>query len=948
MRFSTVFIPLLLVINLPSWQAFGQEATSPGPVPTHQAIAQQFADQLAKRQDLTWEEWQAQLPKREHLVDRPNLDPQKADFFGAVQAELTLDQRDIEKLKETGLVLIDPKNNQSFPAAYYRLYSRDLPLLITTDSILHALHRSYDKILIELESNHLRDKLNTVLADAHGTLADWVDEYPEAELYDTYMDVDTYLTVARTLLAEPSAKRPAVIQPAMNRHFEAPVLVDCILNAKTTGMTKVAIFGGERRIDFTQFIVRGHYTRSSRLSSYFRCMMWLGRPDCGWNVLPTDPSTGIVSNDSRELRNAALLVRLMQATGHMVELEEMESILAFMVGRSDNLTASALSSIIESAGIITPHDLLDSTKMKDVQTALLESGSGEQTIRSQALSKPWGSTMSVRPPEVFQLFGQRFTVDSFALSKVVYDSIVFQGEPMLRSMPTGLDAMAALGNDLAVRLLEPELKKWNYSGNLAALQDVIRDLPEAYWKDHVYGGWVHALGELDRDLSTEPGLPQVFRTEAWRKKQLQTQLASWSELRHDTILYAKASYSVPSCEVPVAYVEPYPEFYAALEKVAQRAAKALEPIPAPKPPSRRATWGSPPPTKQSYSKFFQKMAEHLATLTELARKEIAREPFTQAETEFLQKTISQKGSMLFGSGAVNITLYDGWYVDLLYGFCSDEQKTWQATIADVHTDVQNGQVLEVGVGPVDYCVIVADQDSHSKVFVGPTYSYYEFAHPASDRMTDGAWQASLRRNDHPARPEFIQAMVGGASAKMSPVVTTQRDGDRLMVSNGEQPMSWLRRKRAARISIDRDGLTSLASQSPGVRHLDLSGVELAAEDLSPLAQLVQIRAVNLNGTSIPGEGLKHLACSTYMRGLALSKTRITDDSLAMIKHWSYLEELDLSDTEITDRGLVHLYQSRYLRKLNLRGTKVTADGLAALRSTLPECNIVTTATADDK
>jgi hypothetical protein len=39
------------------------------------------------------------------------------------------------------------------------------------------------------------------------------------------------------------------------------------------------IFGGFRGIDFSQFIVRGHYPESDRLTRYFLTMMWCGRTD---------------------------------------------------------------------------------------------------------------------------------------------------------------------------------------------------------------------------------------------------------------------------------------------------------------------------------------------------------------------------------------------------------------------------------------------------------------------------------------------------------------------------------------------------------------------------------------------------------------------------------------------------------------------------------------------
>jgi hypothetical protein len=61
-----------------------------------------------------------------------------------------------------------------------------------------------------------------------------------------------------------------------------------------------------------------------------------------------------------------------------------------------------------------------------------------------------------------------------------------------------------------------------------------------------------------------------MQTAAWADKMLQTQLASWAQLRHDTILYSKESYTGNVlCEYPAGYVEPYPEFYAAVAQYAR-------------------------------------------------------------------------------------------------------------------------------------------------------------------------------------------------------------------------------------------------------------------------------------------------------------------------------------------------------------------------------------------
>jgi hypothetical protein len=504
-------------------------------------------------------------------------------------------------------------------------------------------------------------------------------------------------------------------------------------------------------------------------------------------------------------------------------------------------------------------------------------------------------------------------------------------------MPSGLDVMAALGNDLAVRLQEPELRRWHYAGNLAALRDVVAGLPAHYWEQNVYGGWLNALRELNVDLSHETALPQVFRSAAWQRKQLQTQLASWSELRHDTLLYAKASYSVPQCEVPAAYVEPYPRFYAALARIARRAAQQLDGVPAPA--SRYGGgWFRQQPTTETYTVFYGRMAEHLETLERLALKEIAQQPFTPAEQQFLQTTISQRGNVLFGSGALTVQVYDGWYTSLIYGFNEEIQNHWQATIADVHTDLQHGQVLEVGVGRVNYCVAVIDQRDHPTAFVGPVYSYYEFPQPISDRMTDEQWQMQIQKRNLPPRPAFITPLVSTRAAQLQPMVDAQRIGPSLKV-NLEDHSRPNGRRPDLLIEISRQGFTTLAKVAPGLRYLDASQTPIVDDDLQPLASLESLKAIDLNGTAVNGSGLVHLNKSRSVRQLFLQHTKMSDVNLAVIENWPYLEKLDLSHTPISDQGLAPLTHCRYLRELDLRGTHVTEGGVATLRAALPECRI---------
>ena len=85
-------------------------------------------------------------------------------------------------------------------------------------------------------------------------------------------DVDLYLTVARRLLGDTAAAPSR--GPARRRSPSCSTS-----RCRRAACRRLALFGGSRDVDFTQFKPRGHYAGDSRLEPYFRAMIWLGRTD---------------------------------------------------------------------------------------------------------------------------------------------------------------------------------------------------------------------------------------------------------------------------------------------------------------------------------------------------------------------------------------------------------------------------------------------------------------------------------------------------------------------------------------------------------------------------------------------------------------------------------------------------------------------------------------------
>ncbi len=105
-----------------------------------------------------------------------------------------------------------------------------------------------------------------------------------------------------------------------------------------------------------------------------------------------------------------------------------------------------------------------------------------------------------------------------------------------------------------------------YSENMKKMQDKITGLDMKTRTQNLYWSWLYTLEPLTE--SKGPGYPSFMQNSAWERKQLVTYLGSWTELKHDTVLYAKQVYAeMGGGEEPQddrGYVEPNPEVYGRL------------------------------------------------------------------------------------------------------------------------------------------------------------------------------------------------------------------------------------------------------------------------------------------------------------------------------------------------------------------------------------------------
>src|SRR6478735_8504815 len=666
-------------------------------------------------------------------VQKLSYDPRAAQYLDRIQASaLALNDAELAHLGDNGFVISKRSAFPTFVRGYAAIYSEDLPVYISADAILEAVHASYDSILKFTEEGVLADTVSVMLAAMQSELSGLAAQEPSGGA-----DLDLFLTVARSLI-EGTQRAPLLSSNAQSVHALYQ------LATQASGQASVSLFGAQREFDASQFTPRGHYTESTKLTNYFRAMIWLGRTD--FRLLETNGDGS--QTFMRPQYDAMLLLRQLMDETQLARFQKVEATLQAFVGESDSMTVPQVDALIDDlGGLATARVASDAT----VEAALKAGGYGIQRIASQIMTND-GVVDTLPLARSFALFGQRYVLDSHVFSQVVYDRL-----PSKRMMPNPLDvAFAALHNDQALPLLGAELGKFEgYPGALEAAR-VLSDAHDAkFWNGNLYNLWLSSLRALSPASSLDPhatpGMPEITHTQAWGRRILNSQLGSWAELRHDSLLYAKQSYTgVPGCTYPDAYVDPYPEFFGQLRLFAEQGLSLAA--------SLDDSWGSNRDGRDGTAvrSYFTKLGDTLAALEGMAKNQREGTPFTEEQLAFVNDAVR---ILKEDVECTTIDRPDGWLADLY--FVPDESIEASPTIADVHTLPADesgnpvGKVLHVATGYPRLMVTTVDTCQGPRAYAGVTFAYHEQVTRDLQRLTDAEWLTQL---DSRARPSDVTWM----------------------------------------------------------------------------------------------------------------------------------------------------------------------------------------------
>jgi hypothetical protein len=641
----------------------------------------------------------------------PNVQPYtiKPDLSNITNKEkFQLTDNEKKLLAKNGFVASPTKYKQVYDIYNY-CQKENIPIFVTTDSMLHVYHILYNYTLRILETRKLCDdleKLNGVM------LKNAIAQYDMATtpLAKTATKKNLAFFAVAGVLNNPSITVPAQVKDIVDAELK---LIDAHRNFDPS-----PIFGYDE--DYSQYVPRGHYTRNEKLSRYFKSMMWYGRM-----MFRITPREGI-EKGIEETSQAILIVSLIENSkiGSEPALDAWNRIYqptAFFVGKSDDLNINEYMEIMERIygadyANLSPDKLADSTKV----LSFIEDAKKYHSPMINSTLVWEGEDIGV-VTKGFRFMGQRFIPDSYMFQQLVHDKVTG------RMFPKGLDVLAIMGSERAYDILINTYKQNGYpkyTDQIAKMRDAFAKMDDEVWAQNLYWNWLYVLMPLLTEKGA--GYPIFMQNEAWLDKDLSTSLGSWAELRHDTILYAKQSYTQKTSLPPTpplvkGYVEPNPELYARLASLAKLTREGLS---------------AKNLLLTEFGAKFKQLEELLLSLKEISELELTNQPLDRDQYGIIVN---------IGKTLESITTFPP---DVSSEIENQEDEE-MAIIADVHTDPNGSAVLEEGVGYPMNIFVGTSVDGELRITQGAIFSYYEFEQPMSNRLTDGEWQNILKVNPPP-------------------------------------------------------------------------------------------------------------------------------------------------------------------------------------------------------
>jgi len=643
-------------------------------------------------------------------------------------------------LGRNGFAIVPAEHNQLFHVYEKNDYA-DFPSFVTTDLYLQLFHLYFDCVLRDVEEKHL-DSLMIVFSSQMEAEMKTLTSSQDAEVKAAAEFGQAWFAVASWLFSHDKAPASAA-KLNVPEAYKKMVMEEITkaIDAENGYSDMLEYFPPEEMFGYSLFRPRGHYTRSKVCSRYFRGMMWLQTAHFG-------------TNKPSKMKQIALIANVINQQPKLSAIyNKVSEPITYLMGTPDNVTIIQVANRIKEMGLPIEQLLSSRKEMANLTKDIEEIAKRQMRIE---LKKTRGSKY------VVDIMPQRYQPDAEALI-----TTTDQDSPVsLRPRPKGLDWMAVMGLPGAERILIDELKETQrWTGFPKALTTARKKAATTQWEACVANQWMYTLQSLG---DTAQSLPYFMQSPQWQKKNLNTALASWAELKHDAILYAKQPMLAecgdggPEPPVVKGYVEPNVKFWEKAIALVTRMDKVL------------TTYSLQTEKAKAVYERIKEMAEFCR---DISKKELNGGKITDEEYNQIE---------IIGSTVENISLelvskdnemLQGWS-DVV----STDKKV--AVVADVFTAsgenvaIDDKCVLYEGVGPAYEIYVVVEIDGLLYLTRGSVFSYREFTRLLSDpRMTDEEWQEELKKSPTGGTPSWMKEII-------APVKGMSADDEETFYSSG--------------------------------------------------------------------------------------------------------------------------------------------------------------------
>ncbi len=624
------------------------------------------------------------------------------------------DKQFFAKLNQHNFVITPTDNQQLFNIYEQNDYDR-IPSYITTDVYLQAFHMYFSYVLKMVERREFVDRLHQVCQKMNQRAMQVAGQTANPEIRDmaeynaAFFAIGDRLLTGSKALAVPESYRSKVEGELAN------------IEALQMTLSPMMAYRAQN-FAYDLFTPRGHYTRTEAQKMYFRAMMWL-------------QTCTFCRENEASVKYASMMAYLLNSlkSGGKLPGQEVYEMLNFLMGEADNVSVFDMAAYFARQNYTSVDDLVDASRLNALDAFLTDLFKERNRVKSKISEDGCEDKINFMP--------QRYTPDAEVLT-YMFDEKANSDKPF----PSGLDVFSAFGVEEADRIINDVL---DYPSLWSGYEKEAKNMKDKFahyddWDKSMYNKWFECLVTLQNSDKSYPG---HMNTSAWARKNLNTGLASWAELKHDAILYAEQ----PICaecgggsEFPepvlVGYVEPNLKFWNKMRQMLIMTHTLLV---------------DNNLMNADLLEKTERLEEHIDFCIAVSKKEL--EGKTLDEQEYRQ--IEYLGSSLewFTLSVIDPDLsLSSW--EMVKG--ADRSI---AQVADVFTRNVLGcdkcGILYEATGNADAIYVVVEIEGKTYLTRGATYSYYEFVNELGKRLTDEAWQERLEKNDAPGRPQWMLPLI---------------------------------------------------------------------------------------------------------------------------------------------------------------------------------------------